>query len=187
MSKSLSYLTVQQAAEALAKGGIVLYPTEAVYGIGCDPMNESSVMRLLALKQRPVEKGLILLASEVSQCLPYVHLEGEVWESDVMQSWPGPVTWVLPAKPSVPNWVSGGRDSVAMRVTRHPTAKALCEAFGGVIVSTSANPGGEPPAMTATDCARYFDGEVEGIVSGELGELKQPTQIWKAPEMTRLR
>ncbi|MBT8409847.1 MAG: Sua5/YciO/YrdC/YwlC family protein, partial [Alphaproteobacteria bacterium] len=121
---------IRQAALALRAGGVVAYPTEAVFGIGCDPLNPHAVAQLLALKRRPFDKGLILLAAHRSQLDYFVaDLPPDV-EDRVAPTWPGPVTWVLPARPATPEWITGGRDTVAVRVTAHPVAKRLSAAAG---------------------------------------------------------
>lgn len=183
----MNLISISQAVTAIQAGDVIAYPTEAVYGLGCDPFNHKAVEKLLQLKGRPMEKGMILIAASIEQCLPFVELAGTDWEKSVMESWPGPVTWVLPTQAKVPVWITGGRNSVAVRVTNHPTSQKLCEAFGQPLVSTSANPTDANPAMTTQQCHAYFDNGIYGIVEGELGKLDQPTQIWQAPEMIRLR
>lgn len=157
---------------------MVACPTEAVYGLSCDPLNLHAVMHLLQLKQRPVEKGLILLASDMDQLRPFASLEGEQMEQ-VRTSWPGPVTWLLPARPDLPYWINGGRDTVACRVTAHPLAAALCRAAGHALVSTSANLAGRPPARSALQVRLRCPG-TDAILCGSLGELKRPTPILDA-------
>ncbi len=139
-------LSIDEAAPLLQRGGLLAYPTEAVWGLGCDPDNEAAVLRLLQLKQRPVEKGLILVAAHLDPLRRWLDLPALPPErlARVAASWPGPHTWVMPAAAGAPAWITGGRDSIAVRISAHPVVVALCEAFGGVVVSTSANRGGEP-------------------------------------------
>ena len=169
---------IKQAVKVLQAGGVIAYPTEAVYGLGCDPFNLQAVEKLFHVKQRPVEKGLILVAASVKQISSYVDLKGMPWESEVLASWPGPVTWVLPVKSTanLPSWITGGRDTVAIRVSAHPTVQALCSAFGQPIVSTSANLSNQTPAMSCTEIKQVFEDSVR-CLEGELGDLAQPTQI----------
>lgn len=166
-------------------GGIVAYPTEAVYGLGCDPLNADAVYRLLAMKQRPVHKGLILIASRLEQLLPYVRFEDD-WAAQVKASWPGPHTWLLPAAPDLPYWINGGRDSVACRVTAHPLAAALCDRFGRAMISTSANRMGQPPARTPLQ-VRLRCPDVDLVLHGPLGNLERPTPIRDARSGTQIR
>lgn len=167
------------AADALRGGGIVAHPTEAVWGLACDPANERATLRLLALKRRPVDKGLILLAASVAQ------LDGLVdWGAlppkradEIRRSWPGPNSWVMPATATVPPWIRGVHAGVAVRVTAHAPAAALCRAFGGPVVSTSANRAGAPPPreLEGFDPA-VLDG-VDSVLEGETGSLARPTTI----------
>ncbi len=168
---------LREAVRALHNGGIIAYPTEAVYGLGCDPLDADTVLRLLALKRRPVEKGLILVAADFSQLQPYLLPLAAPLAQQVAADWPGPVTWLLPARPDVPRWLRGAHDTLAVRVSAHPEVAALCRAFGGPIVSTSANPATLPPARNALTVQRMFGGGVDFILHAPLGGLERPTQI----------
>lgn len=177
-----------EALAALDQGQVIAYPTEAVYGLGCDPFDEAAFNRLLDLKQRPIEKGVILIAANVAQIKDLALIFDQAWSKYVLESWQTayrPTTWVLPATQAVPRWITGGRETVAIRVTHHPEVKALCEAFGGPLVSTSANLSGQLPIRTAQDCALNFP-ELP-ILSGALSGLAEPSQIWDAQTMLRLR
>ena len=165
-----------RAARVLRSGGVIAYPTEAVYGLGCDPLNQAAVGRLLAIKQRPVDKGLILIASRLDQLRPFVQPLTREIRQRLDETWPGPVTWLLPANPATPRWLRGRHESLAARVTAHPLAAALCEAFGGPIVSTSANASGRPPARTPLQ-ARIRCPGIDLIITGATGHLARPTPI----------
>jgi L-threonylcarbamoyladenylate synthase len=172
----------QQHAETLvasfSAGAVFAYPTEAVYGLGCDPDNESAVMDLLRLKQRPVEKGLILVARSYSQLLPYVddHKIPMDFRTEIFSSWPGPNTWLLPASKAAPRWITGGSDVIAVRVPNHPVVAALCELFDKPLVSTSANLTGQPSAMSAAEVTEQFDQQVI-VIDGSLGKQAKPSKI----------
>jgi L-threonylcarbamoyladenylate synthase len=173
-------------AKRLQQGAIVAYPTEAVFGLGCDPQDEQAVMRLLAIKQRPVEKGLILIASRWEQLQPYLQPVDVEVRARLEETWPGPVTWLLPARPQTPAWLRGRHQSLAVRVTAHPLAAALCDAFGGAIVSTSANASGRPPARTALQARLRCPG-VDLILAGATGGRKRPSEIRDAYTGERIR
>lgn len=173
----MSPFHLRTARRILQAGGIVAYPTEAVYGLGCDPRNPDAVMRLLALKQRPWQKGMILIATDLQQLGPFLLPMTADIEARVLASWPGPVTWLLPARPEVPYWLRGEHRTLAVRVTAHPLAAALCRIFGGPIVSTSANLAGHEPARSALRVQRELGESVDYILHGALGELAQPTEI----------
>ncbi|TDK27198.1 tRNA threonylcarbamoyladenosine biosynthesis protein RimN [Luteimonas aestuarii] len=180
---------VEAAVSALRNGGIIAYPTEGVWGLGCDPFDEAATLRLLALKQREVDKGLILIAASPGQ------LDGLVdWDAlpasrrtAVLATWPGPQTWVVPATEHVPAWISGGRDSVAVRVTAHADVVALCNAYGGALVSTSANVSTQPaPRVRAELDPRIIEG-VDAVLDGETSGLAQATSIRDARDDQTIR
>lgn len=175
-SASVSPWHLREARRRLNRGDLLAYPTEAVYGLGCDPLDASAVLRLLALKQRPVEAGLILIAADFTQIEPFVAPLAASLRKRVFASWPGPVTWLLPARPEVPTWLRGRHSTLAVRITAHPGSRALCQTFGGALVSTSANPRGRPPARTALQVQRYF-GAAVAILTGPVGERSRPSEI----------
>jgi L-threonylcarbamoyladenylate synthase len=177
MSNTLSHAQLNQAVTALKQGGILAYPTEAVWGLGCDPFNQQAVLKLLALKQRPMDKGLILIAANVEQVEPYLQLLSPLERQQVVDSWPSPTTWVVPVSPDFPQWVRGEHLSVAIRVSAHPPVQALCSAFGGAIISTSANITGQPTALTAEQIVTIFADGIDYILPASLGGQKNPSQI----------
>lgn len=144
-----------QAARALRRGGIVLHAAEGVWGLACDPFNAVAVRRLLSLKQRPIAKGLIVIAAEPSVFSAELSKVDATARRAVLESWPGAVTWLLP-NATFPGWITGGRRQVAVRVPGHPQARALAAAFGGALVSTSANRSGHPAPTRAIIARRQF-------------------------------
>lgn len=172
-------LDIAAAVDLLRRGGVIAYPTEAVWGLGCDPRNEAAVLRLLQVKQRPVEKGLIVVAAGLEAVRPWLDLAqlpaGRMTE--VAASWPGPHTWAIPATPAAPPWVTGKHRSLAVRISAHPVVEALCSAFGGALVSTSANLAGQPPAYTRAELDPALLARIDGLVAGETGGLDRPTPI----------
>ena len=164
------------AVKTLNQGGIIAYPTEAVFGLGCIPEDVFSVARILSLKGRSVSKGLILVAASPEQLEPYVYYPDNELRQKVSASWPGAVTWVLPATAIVPGWITGYKDKVAVRVSAHPVVQALCKE-AGVIVSTSANPARKIPATNAFRVRSYFGNEIDYILSGNTGGKELPTEI----------
>jgi L-threonylcarbamoyladenylate synthase len=171
---------LKRAVETVRAGGVVAYPTEAVYGLGCDPLEYAAVERILGLKGRAASKGLILIAAGFSQLLPYMAPLDAALRKKLDESWPGPVTWVVPAAPALPFWLSGGRRTLAVRVTAHPLARALCEAAGMALVSTSANHSGRSPARSSTQVRALFGDSVDYILPGAVGGLNKPTEIREA-------
>jgi len=173
----MNHWHIRQAVRAIDAGGIVAYPTEAVFGLGCDPLNAHALARLLALKGRPVDKGLILIADRFEALAPFLAPLDAATRRRVEASWPGPVTWLLPARPEVSPLLRGRHDTLAVRVTAHPLAAVLCAAFGGALISTSANPAGRPPARSALAARRYFGAALDGLLNGPLGGSARPTSI----------
>ncbi len=171
-------LRIDRAASCLLKGGIVAYPTEGVWGLGCDPFNEEAVHQLLAIKQRPIEKGLILVAGSTKQIARLLKPLNSAQMKLLDESWPGPVTWLLPdAEQLIPSWIKGKFASVAVRVSAHPPVVQLCSAFGGPLVSTSANPAAFPPARTKIRVATWFGDSIDYILPGKLGGQAGPSSI----------
>lgn len=182
-----SQFRIRKAVQHLRQGGIIAYPTEGVFGLGCDPFNGAAVARLLRLKGRSAGKGLILIAADFEQIETVARIPNAEVANRLKISWPGPVTFVLPAAPGIPDWVSGGRGSIAVRVSAHPVVAALCRSFGAPLISTSANPGGRPAATTPVRLRRYFGRFELPIVPGRLGGAMRPTPIYDALSGERLR
>ena len=172
----MSHWHLNQAARIIDAGGVIAYPTEAVYGLGCHPEYFPAVQKILELKHRSMLKGLILVAANTNQLAPYVDFSAAKNMDQVQQSWPGPVTWLLPASPLVPIWIKGVHSKVAVRVSAHPIVQQLCTATG-VLVSTSANPGQYPPAKTAFRVRKYFGDSLDYILQGGVDERAQPSMI----------
>lgn len=170
-------LAIRRAASIMRAGGVIAYPTEAVWGLGCDPLDAAAVGRILELKQRPATMGLILIAASMEQLEPWVAPVSQEIEARINATWPGPVTWVMPAQGWVPAWVHGGRGSLAVRVTAHEQSAALCRETGFPIVSTSANRSGHPPARSAIQVQRWFGDELDFILRGATGGRERPSEI----------
>ncbi|MCB1760481.1 MAG: L-threonylcarbamoyladenylate synthase [Gammaproteobacteria bacterium] len=168
---------LRQAALTIRAGGVVAYPTEAVYGLGCDPLDGAAVRRIFQLKGRTASKGVILIAADLAQLRPFLAPLNDIDMAPILASWPGPNTWIMPAATALPAWLNGGMETIAVRVTAHPLSAALCRASGMPLVSTSANPAGRRPARSALEVRRYFGEELEMIVNGALGEQAQPSRI----------
>lgn len=176
MSFDIAPWHLRRAAAALSRGGVIACPTEAVWGLSCDPLNEAACMRLLDLKQRDWSKGLILVAAEFEQLPLFVEQPSNNAMKRASATWPGPATWIFPVSPDAPSWLTGDHDGIAVRVTAHPVLRALCARFGP-LVSTSANRSGRPPARSITEVRLQFGGALDMIVPGVLGGLAKPTTI----------
>ena len=168
---------LRRACQVIKDGGVIAYPTEAVFGLGCDPGREAAVKRILAIKSRDAAKGLILIASRIEQLLPFLAPLTDEVRNKLQASWPGPVTWVVPAAPNTSAWLSGGRDTLAVRVTAHPVARQLCEITGRALVSTSATQSDRAPARSALQVRLRLRNKIDYIVPGAVGGLSKPTEI----------
>jgi L-threonylcarbamoyladenylate synthase len=172
---------IAAAADALRTGGVVAYPTEAVYGLGCDPFDRGAFDTVFKFKERPPTQGVLLIASDFEQVAPYI--ADDVAPEAIARAratWPGPNTWVFPRSDEVPSWVAGSHSGIALRVTAHPIAAELCRRFGGAIVSTSANRHGDPPAKTSAQVRAAFGAQLAYILDGAVGGLDKPTSIRNA-------
>ncbi len=175
------------AAKLLQAGGLLAYPTEAVFGLGCDPEQREACQRLFTLKQRPLGQGVLLIAADFEQLYPWLGAAEATTLARVRATWPGPYTWVLPSSPRVPVWITGQHHGIAVRVTAHPVAAALCRDFGGALVSTSANRHGKAPARSAEEVDAAFGKDLDALLEGPLGALQQPTPIRDARTGAMLR
>ena len=173
----MSRLRVARAARIVRAGGVIAYPTEAVFGLGCLPRERRAVMRVLEIKRRSWRKGLILIGADLAQLERYVALPTGPRRAEVLATWPGPSTWVLDARADAPRWITGGRASVAVRVTAHPVAAELCRSVGDALVSTSANVSRRPPHRRLLTLRRDLGRSVDYVLAGPLGSLASPTPI----------
>lgn len=163
-------------AHYLRHGGIIAYPTESCFGLGCDPRNRAAVKRLLRLKGRPQHKGLILIASSIQQLNPYIAPMSKAQKQQLATTWPGPHTWLVPAARNCPVWLSGRHNTIAVRVTAHALSANLCRDAGMALVSTSANHSGGKPAKTTHECYKLFGRRVK-IIGGLIGKARKPSTI----------
>jgi L-threonylcarbamoyladenylate synthase len=173
----LSKLHVDRAARALLAGGVIAYPTEGVFGLGCIPESRKAVEKLLAIKRRSWRKGLLLIAADLAQLEPWVLLPRGPRGAEVLASWPGAVTWVLEARREVPRWIRGKHSTVGVRVSAHPLVRALCRRAGHALVSTSANRSGHPPLRRLLAVRRALGSELDYALPGALGGACAPTVI----------
>ncbi|HEU4709454.1 MAG TPA: Sua5/YciO/YrdC/YwlC family protein [Methylophilaceae bacterium] len=160
----------------LRRGGVIAYPTESCFGLGCDPRNRRAVQRLLRIKGRPERKGLILIASRLSQLKTYLAPLSADQVAQLNSKWPGPHTWLVPASHNCPFWLTGRHSTLAVRVTAFAPAARLCREAGMALVSTSANRSGQKSARTAKECARLFGSKVR-VIPGRVGKRRRPSTI----------
>ncbi len=174
--------------DALKKQQIIAYPTETVFALGCDPDSELAVSNLLSLKHRSKEKGLILIASDYQQLIPYINDNAlnDQQRAAMFSTWPGAVTWVIPALPKTPRFLTGRFNSLAVRVTPHPIVQQLCMQYGKPLVSTSANLSNQNPCRNKDEVAKYF-GTSLPVLDGKAGIYAEPSEIRNALSGKRIR
>jgi L-threonylcarbamoyladenylate synthase len=170
---------VRQAAETLCLGGVVAYPTEAMYGFGCLPGEGTAADAIFELKQRSPAAGVILIAADIDQIFPWANPDQEELKN-LCRKTKTPTTWVVSARSDTPLWLTGGRNTIALRITRHPLAAALCEAADSALVSTSANRSGHPPARSAIAVRYRFGKELDFVLAGAIGAARRPSEIRSA-------
>lgn len=172
----LSIASSRSVSAHLKRGGLIAYPTESCYGLGCDPGNRRAVQRILKLKQRPQRKGLILIAAHYHQVAHYLQPLTLTEQAKLQNDGAQAVTYLMPAHHSTPRWLRGAHDTLAVRLTAHPFAQRLCRSVNSALVSTSANRSGQRPAKTYAECKRLF-GKKVWVLRGRVGKRKQPSTI----------
>lgn len=181
-------MTLQSAVDALRLGGVIAYPTEAVFGLGCNPSSNAALQRLIDIKGRDAHKGFILIASAQSQLTEFLAPVSSDQQQTLDEHWPGPVTFVIPASSKVKNTlVAGYRDTLAVRVSRHPVVVALCDLYDGAIVSTSANRSGEPALRSSSEVRSSMGADLDYVIDAPVGELDSPTKIFELVSGKQLR
>jgi L-threonylcarbamoyladenylate synthase len=177
----------ENAISTIRSGGIIAYPTESVYGLGCDPFNREAVVKILQLKGRLQEKGLIIIASHVQQILPLIQPINPNDLARALKTWPGHQTWVFPKSSLVPSWISGKFDTIAVRVSAHPVVKALCDNLNIPLVSTSANSANQAVLSSIKDIEMQFGDKIDAFINAPLGKHSKPSKITVAHTLKQLR
>ena len=178
---------IDTACNVIRSGGIIAYPTESVFGLGCNPFNKSAVLKLLKLKKRPVEKGLIVIASHIQQVLPLISPKQPNDLARALKTWPGHYTWIFPKSKRVPDWVSGDFETIAVRVSKHPTVKKLCDALNEPLISTSANITNEPLLNSIKDIKNCFSDKIGVYIDEPVGTELHASSIIDAHTNTIVR
>lgn len=173
-----SHFAIQYAAHQIRHGGVIVYPTETVYGLGCDPMSFTAIAYLNHLKQRERGKGLILIGDTLDLFEDYVAALSDSQKKQISQT-DDPTSWIVMAKDSLPDWLTNPQRTVAIRITHHPVVTKLCQQLGHPIVSTSANPRGKKTCRNALQAHKYFHDKVDAILiddnhlSGQASYIKR--------------
>lgn len=173
-----SEFAIRYAAHCVRQGGVIAYPTETVYGLGCDPLCARAVDKINSLKGRDTGKGLILIASRLQQLDSLIDVSGRNHRAAIVGEHEA-TSWIVPAKDTAPEWITGRHHTIAIRVSSHPLVMRLCDQLGHALVSTSANPAGKKPALTALQLHRYFEGLVDSMLvsnhncSGKASKIRE--------------
>ncbi len=178
---------VSKACEVIRAGGLLVYPTESVYGIGCNPNNTTALKKLLNLKKRSPEKGFILVASDFSMFKDFVKPLPKDTLERIKKHWSEPVSWVVPAVDHCPKLLTGNRNTLAIRVSAYPFIQAMCKQLGHAITSTSANISGSDPITQVNGLIAEFANDVDYIVPLSLEKQNSPTPLFDALSGKRLR
>jgi L-threonylcarbamoyladenylate synthase len=181
-----SPFSIKRAADILLGGGVIAYPTEGVYGLGCIPGDPDAVMRILEIKSRSVTAGLILLSPDYALLEQWLAPDKRELKA-IQKKSNHPITWVVTANPATPDWLTGGRPTLAIRISTHPVVHALCAATGSALVSTSANLSGRPAARSALMARKSLGSSVDYVVSGPLGHAPGASEIRVAQDNRVLR
>ena len=183
----LSASTLRKLQSHLKKGGLVAYPTESCYGIGCIPTLPKALNRLIHLKKRPQHKGMIVIGNQLEQLQPLLQRSSENIQTMLRNEWPAPKTFLLPAAADVLPALRGKRRSkLAVRVPAHAGARRLCQALKTPLVSTSCNRAGKRACKTEREVRRQFGRDV-WVVGGLIGKQRSPSQIIDGETGVRLR
>ncbi len=168
---------LQKASQIVADGGVIAYPTESCFGLGCYPKNSTAVKRILQLKHRSASKGMILIGSDFYHLRPYIKELPEQLIEKMLNSWPAAITWLVPAAHWVPDWLTGDSDKIAIRIPGHAIARELCRICDHALVSTSANKAGQPACVKKNQIERIFATEIDYIVDYPCGRSTRPSKI----------
>jgi L-threonylcarbamoyladenylate synthase len=170
---------IDKAVNIIKSGGVIAYPTEAVFGFGCDPLNEKALQRIVSLKNRDSSKGLIVVGASFEHIIRYICLDKIPKQKlrEILSIWPGPFTFIMPASANLSNLLTGNRDTIAVRVSSHPVICNICNALNGAIVSTSCNLSGFEPMRLYSDVELNFADKVDMVIHENVGVCTSPTKI----------
>ena len=170
-----SDFSIRHAAHVIRNGGIIAYPTDTIYGLGCDPFNTASVDRLNIIKQRALGKQFILLCGDIEQIRPLVFLNSA--QEDTISRNAEPISWVVDARPSAPAWLCSDEHTLTIRISRQSDVRRLCHILGHAIISTSANLSTKRPAKNALELHKYFHSTIDKILASNKNLKAKPSKI----------
>ena len=186
-TQKVAELPIQRAVSTLKNGGLIAYPTEGVFGIGCDPLQQPALQRVVEIKQRDAGKGLIIVCAEFSQLEPFIEPLDSATQQRLLATWPGAVTWIVKANPSLPALLTGGRDTIAVRVSQHPVVAEITRQFERPIVSTSANYSGQAACTSAAAVRQTLGEKIDLVLDAAVGGQQGATPIFDAATGKQIR
>lgn len=186
-TQKVAELPIQRAVSTLKNGGLIAYPTEGVFGIGCDPLQQPALQRVVEIKQRDAGKGLIIVCAEFPQLEPFIKPLDSATQQRLLATWPGAVTWIVKANPSLPALLTGGRDTIAVRVSQHPIVAEITRRFERPIVSTSANYSGQAACTSAAAVRQTLGEKIDLVLDAAVGEQQGATPIFDAATGKQIR
>ncbi|TNF65462.1 MAG: tRNA threonylcarbamoyladenosine biosynthesis protein RimN [Gammaproteobacteria bacterium] len=166
------------AIEQLQNHRVIALPAEACFGLSALPSNDT-VNQILMLKGRLQSKGLILVGHQLEVFKDWIddsQLTDE-HQKKLNAKYDKPTTWIVPSKVSVPKYITGNFNSIAIRITKHPVLAYLSKTLNSVLISTSANLQGQPPAITVDEVLKYFEDKISGVFDAQIGSAQSPSQI----------
>ena len=179
---------LKQQALAIRHGAVFAYPTDTIWGLGCLPASAAAVHRIVKIKRRPLTKGLILLSSSIDYCHDYIDADFYCQHyPQISQPAAQPTTWLIPAGRDCPDWLNGGSDRIAIRLTRLAHIGILCDTLQAPLVSTSANISGRRPARNSYLIHKQFQAAVDFIIDGIACPAQQASRIIDLQSGTVLR
>lgn len=170
-----SDFSIRHAAHIIRRGGIIAYPTDTIYGLGCNPFNIEAVERINTIKQRPANKQFILLAAHIDQVRSLIVLDSD--HKSLISLSTEPTSWIVKASQHAPCWLTDKDNSLTFRISKNETVEKLCSALGHAVISTSANISGKKPAKNALEIHRYFHNTVDKILASNKKLTGSPSKI----------
>jgi L-threonylcarbamoyladenylate synthase len=170
-----SDFSIRHAAHIIKSGGIIAYPTDTIYGLGCDPYNICAIEKINIIKQRPLNKKFILLAGHFNQIKPLIKMDKN--QEKIILRATQPTSWVVNAGPHAPKWLIDNNGTLTIRVSQNNIVQRLCHILGHAIISTSANPSGKTPAKNSLELHKYFHHTVDKILASNKKLTNKPSKI----------
>ena len=159
----------------IRRGGIIAYPTESCFGLGCDPKNKKEINKIIKLKKRSLNKNFILIGSSLKHFDSFTNSFNDVTKKKLFSKWPGPHTWVIKANHRCPNWLKSN-SKLALRIPSFSSCQALINSIDMAITSSSLNLSGKIPLRNYRDAYKFLPDKVK-LIKGRIGNNRNPSVI----------